>query len=98
MTQESIEASTSTAASAGGGSVRVPGAVSLLGLGLWLLVEILFYGHRPGISFFLWAAACVLAAAAAGGLEKVRVSMSAWLARAGRLVVAGAPSFVEGAA
>ncbi len=90
MTQESIEASTSTAASAGGRSVRLPVALSLLALGLGLLVEILFYGHRPGISFFLWAAACVLAAAAAGGLEKVRVSTSAWLAMAGVLVFAGA--------
>src|SRR3972149_2050781 len=90
MTQESIEASTSTAASAGGLSVRLPVALSLLALGLGLLVEILFYGHRPGISFFLLAAACGLAAAAAGGLERVRVSTSAWLALAGVLVFAGA--------
>src|SRR3972149_11749390 len=90
MTQESIEASSSTAASAGGRSVQWPVALSLLALGLGLLVEILFYGHRPGISFFLWAAACVLAVATAGGLEKVRVSTSAWLAMAGGLVFAGA--------
>src|SRR3972149_2552953 len=97
MTQESIEASTSTAASARGRSVRLPVALSLLALGLGLLVEILFYGHRPGISFFLWAAACVLAAAAAGDLEKVRVSMSAWLAIAGGLCFAGATFLRQGA-
>src|SRR3989337_1376159 len=90
MMQESIEATSSTAASAAGRSVRMPVALSLLALGLGLLVEILFYGHRPGISFFLGAAACVLAAAAAGGLERVRISTSAWLAMAGVLVFAGA--------
>ena len=90
MTQESIKASSSTAASVGGRSVRLPVALSLLALGLGLLVEIMFYGHRPGISFFLWAAACVLAAAAAGSLERVRASTSAWLAMAGVLVFAGA--------
>src|SRR3972149_10894429 len=90
MTQESIEASSSTAASAGGRSVQWPVALSLLALGLGLLVEILFYGHRPGISFFLWAVACVLAAAAAGSLERGRISTSAWLAMAGVLVFSGA--------
>jgi hypothetical protein len=61
-----------------------------LALGLGLLVEILFYGHRPGISFFVWAAACVVAAAVAGGLERARLSASAGLAMAGVLVFAGA--------
>ena len=68
----------------------MPMALSLLALGLGLLVEILFYGHRPGISFFLWAAACVLMAAVAGALARVRVSASAWLALVGVLVFAGA--------
>src|SRR3972149_9497956 len=97
MTKESLEATSSTAASAAGRSVRMPVALSLLALGLGLLVEILFYGHRPGISFFLWAVACVLAAAAAGSLERVRISTSAWLAMAGVLVFAGATFLRQGA-
>jgi len=90
MTPESITTSSSTSPAAAVRSVRLPMALSLLALALGLLVEILFYGHRPGISFFLWAAACVLVAAVAGGLARVRVSASAWLAVAGVLVFAGA--------
>jgi hypothetical protein len=72
------------------GAIRLPVALSLLALGVGLLVEILFYGHRPGISFFLWAAACVVAAVLAAGFERVQASPSAWLAMAGVLVFSGA--------
>ena len=53
MTPESITTSSSTSPAAAVRSVRLPMALSLLALALGLLVEILFYGHRPGISFFL---------------------------------------------
>jgi hypothetical protein len=76
-----------------GSSIRLSLTLCLIALALGLLVEILFYGHRPGISLFMWAAACVLAAAAAGSLARVRVSTSAWLAVAGVLVFAGATFF-----
>ena len=66
-------------------SVRGPVALSLLALSLGLLTEILFYGHRPGISFFLLAAACCAVAVVAGRLERVRISRSTWLAVAGVL-------------
>jgi hypothetical protein len=91
MKLESTEAASPPAEPAR--SIRLSLALCLIALALGLLVEILFYGHRPGISFFLWAAACVLAAAAAGGLARVRVSTSAWLAMAGVLVFAGATFF-----
>ncbi|HMK08210.1 MAG TPA: DUF4173 domain-containing protein [Anaerolineales bacterium] len=71
-------------------AVRLSVALSLLALGVGLWIEILFYGHPPGISFFLWAVACVLAALIAARVSRVRVATSAWVAMAGALVFAGA--------
>jgi hypothetical protein len=64
-----------------------------MAIALGIAVEVLFYGHPPGISFFLWAALCVIAAVAAARLEAVRTSGSAWLAMAGVLVFAAATFF-----
>jgi len=58
-------------------AVRLSVALSLLALGVGLWIEILFYGHPPGISFFLWAVACVLAALIAARVSRVRVATSA---------------------
>jgi hypothetical protein len=60
-------------------SIRASVALALIALGLGLAVEILFYGHQPGISFFLWAGLCVGAALIAARLERVPISASAWL-------------------
>jgi hypothetical protein len=54
----------------------------------------LFYGHRPGVSFFLLATACAVIAVAAGMLERVHISASAWLAVAG-VVLFSAATFVR---
>jgi hypothetical protein len=90
MKAEPIEAFPTPAQAPAANSVRLAVVLSLLALGLGMLVEILFYGHRPGISFFLWSSACVLVAVVAGGLERTRLSGSAWLAMAGVLVFSGA--------
>jgi hypothetical protein len=68
-------------------------ALTLVALGLGLAVEVLFYRQRPGVSFFLWAAACVLAVVLASRIEHVRVSASAWLAALGVVVFSGATFF-----
>ncbi len=61
------------------GVIRAPVALTLIALGLGLAVEVLFYGHPPGISFFLWTALCVGAVLIAARVEAVRVAGSAWL-------------------
>jgi hypothetical protein len=63
--------------------------LTLLGLGLGLVVEVLFYGHLPGISFFLWAGLCLAAAIVAGRRLGVSISGSSWLLVPGILVFAG---------
>jgi hypothetical protein len=90
MTQAPNEAPSPSTASTEVRAVRTAVTLSLLALGLGLLTEILFYGHRPGISFFILAAACVLIAVAAGALERVSISRSAWLAMAGVALFAAA--------
>lgn len=61
--------------------IRRPVALALIGLGLGLAVEILFYGHPVGISFPLWTALCLAALFAAARLEGLTGAASArWLA------------------
>lgn len=58
-----------------------PVALALIGLGLGLAVEVLFYGHPPGVSVPLWTGSCLAAAFLAARLEGQTPSASArWLA------------------
>ena len=74
-------------------AIRMPVALTVIALALGLAVEILFYGHPPGISFTLWAALCVGAVVVAGRIEAVRTSRSAWLLMIPALFFAAAVFF-----
>lgn len=60
-------------------SGRMVVALTLAGLGLGVAVEVLFYGHPPGISFFLWAGLCAAAAFLLSRGIPARIAPSAWL-------------------
>ncbi|HSR46926.1 MAG TPA: DUF4173 domain-containing protein [Anaerolineales bacterium] len=59
-------------------SGRTAVLLTLTGLGLGVAVEVLFYGHPPGISFFLWTALCVTAVLALSRVIPARISPSVW--------------------
>ncbi len=67
--------------------VGVPRGVSaavrlgLIGLGLGVAFEVLFYGHLLGVSFLIWEALCIAGLVAAGAIEAVPL-------RPGRLLLA----------
>lgn len=61
-----------------GDGVRHTVALSLVGLGMGIAVEVLFYGHPPGLSFFVFCSLCLAALALVAGLERVRPAASAW--------------------
>jgi len=82
------ESRSSEHGAASGGGVRRTVALSLVGLGLGIAFEVLFYGHPPGLSFFVFCALCLGAAALGAGLERLRPAASAWLAAALALLFA----------
>jgi len=79
MTMNPVETTTGPDRKSAPGTIHAPVALTLIALGMGLAVEVLFYGHPPGISFFLWAALCVAAVLIAARVEAVRVAGSAWL-------------------
>src|SRR3989304_8551580 len=79
MTTTPVEPSTSLLRPPVLVGIRMPVALTLIALALGLSVEVLFYGHPPGISFFLWAASCVAAVVIAARVERVRITGSARL-------------------
>ena len=93
MTTKRVEAVAISNRPSAASGVRMPVALTLMALGLGLVVEVLFYGHPPGISFFLWAALCVGAVLIAARIEAVRVAGSAWLVMIPILFFAGAVFF-----
>ncbi|NIS81376.1 MAG: DUF4173 domain-containing protein [Anaerolineales bacterium] len=74
---------------------RSPLTLSLVALMLGLLFEILFDGHTIGISFFIWATACVVALMGLAASEGVRPSRPEVFISLGILVFAGLTFFRE---
>ncbi|HET7010999.1 MAG TPA: DUF4173 domain-containing protein [Anaerolineales bacterium] len=71
-----------------------PGVLLMVAGILGLAFEILFYGHRPGVSIFLWCALGVAGLLVSAAAERVRPSASA-LALLGLLLALGWMTYVR---
>lgn len=58
---------------------RFPVGLAMMGLVLGLSVEVLFYGHALGISFFLWVSLCAIMLLGAAAMEGLQISRQSQL-------------------
>ena len=74
-------------------NVNSPKRLALAGLALGVVVEVLFFDHVPGVSFVLWAAACLAAVFLLAPLERAPAARAAFGLAAPILLFSGLVAF-----